>query len=226
MTTVPVGRRFFNEFLDDTPALPDGSKPKQPWVEPAIPADQKTDLSQPVFGINHPTAVTFCNWLSRREALDPCYRYLEQPTNSTRNAADKEKYLMGAPSQARLPKPPWEADESANGYRLPTPDQYAYIVRCQYRRGVPWRHAKTLAQIGGAYAPPPGQEFPRPLFSLMPNRMGLFVNDTQCGTWVLGRGKGTCMAVEGKHAYLNIRPTRISKDHSIYLVQLENDTTN
>lgn len=217
----PVSRQLFSEFMKTEPLLPDGSRIREPVVSSKIPDDLKADLSQPIVGINHTTAILFCNWLSRREGLEPCYRYVKKPADPDPGPLSREKFQAGPLILSAVPELPWDLIDAANGFRLPTPEQFVFVARCKYRHGLPWSHAKTLAEVGGDYSEAVGSEYPRPLFSLMPNRFGLFVNDDWCGTWVLGRGKGTCMRVDDKQVYLHVRHNRTSANHTIYLVRPE-----
>ena len=81
---------------------------------------------------------------------------------------------------------PWENVENATGFRLPTYTQFTFVLQSRYRSGTAWKHVKSIGEIGGDYEAPKSSEFQRPLFSLIPNRLGMFVNDNKCGTWLAG----------------------------------------
>ena len=58
-------------------------------------------------------AIMFCNWLSSREGLDPCY----------------QKKLGTDQAQQQRESPLWRFVAHADGYRLPTEDQWEYACR-------------------------------------------------------------------------------------------------
>ena len=70
---------------------------------------------QPICYVNVQDAIMYCNWLSRREGLSPCYE-----------RTDKKLYDGGARNANRKPTDnalliwDWKFDRSKNGYRLPT----------------------------------------------------------------------------------------------------------
>lgn len=175
VTSLPVSRRLFAEFAEKVESFPDDSPIPSLSVDSMnIPESMKEDSSQPMLKLRLTYACAFCNWLSEREGLQPCYRYEKPESPETHNERS-----------GRLPpKVNWATIDSTDGYRLPTHSQYQYLVRSRYRQGTSWKHVKPLAEIGGTYAPPIGEEYARPLFSLMPNRLGVFMNDNQCGAWI------------------------------------------
>lgn len=101
-----VSVRQFLEFVND-PDYPKSKKPR-PFADGAgKPWDYHHDITRDVTGavqqVNWTDAVLFCNWLSHRENRQPCYAVSE----------------TGG----------WILDEDANGYRLPTADEWAYANR-------------------------------------------------------------------------------------------------
>ena len=76
-----------------------------------------------------------------------------------------------------------------------------------------------MAEIGGDYQQPDGDEYARPLFSLMPNRLGLFVNDTECGTWLCQHQFHTAAHPGDFAVVTGLSRTRQQFGYGIYLVQ-------
>jgi serine/threonine protein kinase/tetratricopeptide (TPR) repeat protein len=100
-----VSVRLFRRFLTD-PGVAAPDKPADwPGVDPAISATDDC----PVHNVNLHDVMLFCNWLSRQEGRDPCYR----------PAADRP----GA----------WTCRFGANGYRLPTMWEWEYAGRTETR---------------------------------------------------------------------------------------------
>lgn len=209
IATIPVSRRLYDEFATSVTALPDGTAPQKAPVHRQITESQRNDDREPVLGLTLGEAYAFCNWLSHREGLTPCYRYVERDTGEDKKTTN----------QFGLTPIPWELSSTGTGYRVPTMDQYKLAIRCGYVRGIPWKETKTMARIGGDYADPVGSEYCRPLFSLSPNRFGLFVNDPECGTFICDSQVTTALSLGDATISRMILRDKPLFSHSILLVQ-------
>lgn len=84
---------------------------------------------RPVTMISWCDAIEFCNLLSRREGLEPCYSYADYGTNPDKwpfrwKSWQKDKPTSGYSNHQKI-SCNWEA----NGYRLPTEDEWKFAAR-------------------------------------------------------------------------------------------------
>jgi hypothetical protein len=196
---LPVSQRLYNQFAASGEPLPDGSSAAVSLDGFDVPEHLTADDRQPTIGTNLTQAYAFCNWLSRREGLAECYRFTAaQPVIAQRDSFTMEPV-------------PWEVDLQANGYRLPTNDEFQLAVLCEYPNGLPWQYAKTIASQSGA-------AMPRPLFEVAPSRFGVFLYDQ--GTWITVTEEETRKSVlaDGLHAGLGSRDYGVPST-MIFLVQ-------
>ncbi len=106
---VTVGQ--FLGFLNDKEA----EKPKEPAK---IAQYNNGNPSLPVVAVSWYDALMFCNWLSRQEGRDPCY------------AQEGKEKIRGVSDEIRECDA-WKLIPGANGYRLPTEDEWEYACRAR-----------------------------------------------------------------------------------------------
>ena len=156
-----VSAGLFQQFLNEKPETPGRPPP---------------DLSK-ILTDDHPAfvswydAVLFCNWLSQREYLEPCYvptgrRVTVVPKTDDEETVEAEYKTRGEYEVLR-----W--DESADGYRLPTEAEWEYACRA----------GTTTTYFFGDDAGPlndyavslaNSQGLPQPCGTKLPNGWGLF----------------------------------------------------
>lgn len=157
---VTVGQ--FNEFVRD-PNCADKEKP-QKWKGPdarVSPTDQ-----HPVQRINWYDAVLFCNWLSRREGLKPCYI-----------RTGKKETIKNTFFRTVKEYDAWRYDPNANGYRLPTEAELEYAGRSGSESCFFFGDDRKLLAAYAVYHATTAA----PCGSKMPNGWGLF--DVHGNTW-------------------------------------------
>ncbi|MGB7346313.1 MAG: SUMF1/EgtB/PvdO family nonheme iron enzyme, partial [Pirellulaceae bacterium] len=210
----PVTRRLYKKFLDDPAPLADGKTERVAYrPEGRMPSELQGDLDYPITNFDLRHAVSFCNWLSKQDGLEPVYSY-----DADRDKLQEDGFYHN----------PWKPNLKINGYRLPTYDEYNVAVRTTYSDGIPWNHVLPIGLAGGDYATYSGNPYPRKIFSLIPNRWGLFINDPICGAWLTGTDKGEFIRTSlhvGAAPYVRYIPNsvlRLGPLESIYVVQNRN----
>ena len=111
--------------------------------------------NQPVISVNWYDALEYCNWLSEREGLSPCYT------------------IEGLAS---------ECDFAANGYRLPTEAEWEYAARGG-QRSQGYTYAGSDNPDDVAWYIENSDERAHPVGQKAPNELGLYDMSGNVGEW-------------------------------------------
>jgi formylglycine-generating enzyme required for sulfatase activity len=149
IATTEVTRWQYAEFCQATGRTP-----------PVTPYSKTVDDPQTL--VTWHDAVRYCNWLSVREGLPPCYHIDEQ---------NPEKKVYLAPGFL-----------DCRGYRLPTEAEWEYACRA----GVPttWSHGRAARRLGFyAWFDQNSDDRLWPVGRLLPNESGLFDTSGNALEW-------------------------------------------
>jgi formylglycine-generating enzyme required for sulfatase activity len=123
----------YDRFCDDTIGI---RRPRDSWGR----------ATRPVSGVNWYDAVKYCNWLSEKEGLTPCYNVKGKLT---------------------------ECDFSADGYRLPTEAEWEYAARGGHKsQGYEYAGSNSVDDVGWYEGNSGGQT--HPVGQKQPNELGLY----------------------------------------------------
>jgi formylglycine-generating enzyme required for sulfatase activity len=146
-----VTRQQFETFIAD-PNCPPAEKPVG-WT---ILEDYSPTADCPVNKVSWLDAVLFCNWLSHRERLRPCYE-------RTGEKHQDSNYLS-------LKWDVWRSVPGATGYRLPTEAEWDYACRAKSGTLYCYGDDESLLSEYAVYSTSKTQ----PVGSRLPNGWGLF----------------------------------------------------
>jgi formylglycine-generating enzyme required for sulfatase activity len=135
-------------------------KPDANWRQPHFPFSDQDDY-HPVVCVSWYDAVEYCNWLSRKEGLVPCYS-VDDSINEV--------------------SPFVSCDFSANGYRLPTEAEWEYAARGGNKsRGYIYAGSNSIDDVAWYHGNSEAQT--HPVGQKKPNELGLYDMSGNASEW-------------------------------------------
>ncbi|QDT08484.1 serine/threonine-protein kinase [Planctomycetes bacterium K23_9] len=171
MSAIPVSRRLYSQYIASGDASEEVQKEHlETLAKHTLPEYLLNDEHEPMMVTRLSQAYDFCNWLSRREGLQPCYQpRVVEPVQRSRETHTFQPI-------------PWVFDDQANGYRTPTLSEFQLAARGDYLKGPFSELAVEVAKQSGVFDP--DLKYAHRLHSFIPTRTGHFVNDQYCGACV------------------------------------------
>ena len=150
-----VSLALYRKFLDAMERSPEaGLLTERSWSPDSV-VSPRDDC--PAQSMSWNDAVLFCNWMSSKEGMDPCYRRWKTPPGSGEDR----------------PEPEWECDFEAHGYRLPTDAEWELACRAGTTTRFSFgEDAALLPHYGKSTNDWKAPALP--VGSLLPNAWGLF----------------------------------------------------
>ena len=142
---------------------------------------QKTSPTNdlPAQSLSWEAAIIFCNWLSEKEGLTPCYTLVQKKPKVNRkdadqNSNDKEKSDENQPNEKEaITYNKWAWDRNANGYRLASEAEWEYACRAGTTSRYYFGSMDSRANLFGRSSN--RRQVPTfPPASLIPNSFGVF----------------------------------------------------